>query len=594
MHKFIDWQELPFKKTSGKEKLRCPACDSQRSDKKDKSLQVDHNEGYGKCHYCEALTFREDTSKRNKTYADLEPVKGISYSDKFLNWVNKERGISKETLEALYVSEEMAYQPAKGKEMNSITFNYYEGSKLVQKKFRSPLKDFSASKGGKPILYNINASVGAEELWIVEGEFDVLALYEAGIKNAVSLPNGANDSDEYWANSEKYIKDIASFIIATDNDKKGIEMRERIAQRLGRWRCKFVEWAGKDANDDLRSGDLQTSIQNIQEFPVGGTYTVGDLYTSLLDLHKNGLPETLSPKKECFGELHKVFSVMRGHLVTVTGIPSHGKSSFTDWYLLNLIQEQKMKMSVFSPEHSPMELHLSKFAQLALGKSFFGDTDRATVQDLHRFKEWANEKLYFTSAENGDFPTWSWLFDKFKEQIYAFGIDVFVIDAFNKVMLDKGEEGKAAIDSVLTRLTLFAQMHNCIIFLVAHPTKMKKDANGRYEIPSLYDVSGSADFRNQTHDGFSIYRYFPDQEQEGYNVFMNLKTKFDFQGKIGGTVNFEYDLRSGRYFAMGHRKYYDDMTKPTETQSSLDSLPVSKKSTTFAEALENPEDDLPF
>jgi len=593
MHNFIQWDELPFKKTSGKEKLRCPACDSQRSDKKDKSLQVDHNEGYGKCHYCEALTFRESTTKRNKKYTELEAPTGISYSEGLLKWAKEERGLDKETLEALYVTEEKHYQPAKGKDMNCITFNYYEGSSLVNKKFRSAAKDFSAVKGGKPILYNINATIGAKELWIVEGEFDVLALYQQGIKNVVSLPNGANDSDEYWANSEKYIKDIGSFVIATDNDEKGIEIRERIAQRLGRWRCKFVEWKNKDANDDLLSGDLETSIQSIQEFPVGGTHSVGDLFSNLLDLHKNGLPETISPQKECFGELPKVFSVMRGHLVTVTGIPSHGKSSFTDWYLLNLVQEQKMKMSIFSPEHSPMELHLSKFAQLALGKSFFGH-DRATVQDLHRFKEWANEKLYFTSAEDGEFPTWSWLFDKFKEQIYAFGIDIFIIDAFNKVLMDKGEEGKAAIDSVLTRLTLFAQMHNCIIFLVAHPTKMKKDANGRYEIPSLYDVSGSADFRNQTHDGFSIYRYFPDQEQEGYNVFMNLKTKFDFQGKIGSTVNFEYDLRSGRYFAMGKPRYLDDMTQKKVEQKQLTSLVNKEISSTFSESLETPTDDLPF
>ena len=30
---------------------------------------------------------------------------------------------------------------------------------------------------------------------------------EAGYKNVISLPNGANDNDDYWINSEKYLKE---------------------------------------------------------------------------------------------------------------------------------------------------------------------------------------------------------------------------------------------------------------------------------------------------------------------------------------------------------------------------------------------------
>lgn len=607
MNVFIDWKELPFRKQTGKEKLRCPECDDRRTDKRDKSLQINHDDGYGKCHYCEALTFRDDNNygKVGKTYADIKDDVSncVKYSSPFLKWIKEERKISEETLRALYVSEEMHYQPKRGKEVNNIVFNYYEGSKLVNKKFRSGGKDFTSISGGKPILYNINSVIGQDEIWIVEGEFDVLALYEKGIKNAVSLPNGANDNDDYWANSEKYIKDVKSFIIAVDNDEKGVEIRERIAQRLGRYRCKYIEWNNKDANDDLIDGSIEKSLTNAKKFPIGGTHTVEDLYDSLINLHENGLPQTLSPKKDCFGELPKIFTVMRGHLVTVTGIPSHGKSSFTDWYLLNLTQEYGFKMSLFSPEHSPMELHLSKYASLAIGKPFFKNSSRITKQDLYRFKEWANEKIYFTSSENGDFPTWSWLFDKFKEQVFGYGVDIFAIDAFNKVVMDKGQEGKAAIDAVLTKLTMFAQIHNVIIFLIAHPTKMKKSENGLFEIPTLYDVSGSADFRNQTHDGFTIYRYFETEETEGYNAFINQKTKFDFQGKIGGQVNFEYDLETGRYFAKGHPKYLEDMTleKSREKQSEIDleveyskPLPISKDNADFTEEHPFGDDDYEF
>lgn len=588
---FIEWDSLEFRKSSGQEKLRCPECDDIRTDKRDKSLQINHNGGYGKCHYCDALTFREDSQygKTDKTYTYLDvPEEDKSvYSEKFLEWVKDSRGITEDTLKQMYITEEHHYQPARGKGVNNIVFNYYEGSKLVNKKFRSGGKDFTSISGAKPILYNINAAIGAEELWIVEGEFDALVLHQIGIKNVVSLPNGANDSDEYWKNSEKYIKDIESFVIAVDNDEKGIEIRDKIAQRLGRYRCKYIEWKNKDANDDLIEGCIEDSLKSAKRFPVGGTHTVSDLYDGLLDLYKNGLPDKFSPKKECFGKLKDVFTVMRGHLVTGTGIPSHGKSSFVDWYLLNLIDDYDMKASIFSPEHSPMSLHLSKYSSLAIGKPFFKNESRLSEQELMRFRDWANEKIYFTSPDNGDFPTWSWLLDKFKEQLYAYGIDMFVIDAFNKVTMDKGQEGKAGIDAVLTKLTMFAQMHNVIIFLIAHPTKMKKGDNGLYEIPTLYDVSGSSDFRNQTHDGFTVYRYFSTEERSGYNVFVNQKTKFDFQGKIGGMVEFEYDIETGRYFAIGHPTYNEDMTKRKEEQQSQMDLqptytqPISKENADF-------------
>jgi twinkle protein len=55
-----------------------------------------------------------------------------------------------------------------------------------------------------------------------------------------------------------------------------------------------------------------------------------------------------------------------------------------------------------------------------------------------------------TAPEKNESPTWSWLFEKFKEQIYGYGIDVFVIDAFNKVLFDKTGENRHLISEVLT------------------------------------------------------------------------------------------------------------------------------------------------
>ena len=191
-----------------------------------------------------------------------------------------------------------------------------------------------------------------------------------------------------------------------------------------------------------------------------------------------------------------------------------------------------------------------------IGRSFWKDKTakdgskvaRITKQEIDEYEEWANEKIYLTGAEGDTLPTWTWLIEKFKEQMYSFGINIFVVDAFNKVLLPKGNKIDE-INNVLTKLTHFSQSNNVAIILVAHPTKMKKDEKTKeYEVPTLYDVSGSADFRNQTHNGFTIYRHFEKDNQEGYTVFYNMKTKLLYQGEIGAKCEFSYSLINGRYY----------------------------------------------
>jgi len=563
MNNFINWEALDLKKQSGKEKVSCPTCQSEKQRKGDTSIQINHAEGFGKCFRCESLTFREDESKEVKNKQYKLPVQTwknhTELSDNLVKHIESTRKINQHTLNAMNITEEMFYQPKKGKEVNNLVFNYFEKDVLVNKKYRDSQKNFTQSSGTRSIFYNINASIGENEVWITEGEFDVMALHQIGIKNAISVPNGANDNDDYWINSKEYLRDVKKFIIAVDMDEKGKSLRDKISQRLGRYRCEFVEWKGKDANDDLISGDLRESVKGRTRFPVSGTFSVSDLKSGILDLYDNGLPDTLKPKGYYFREFRDCFSMMRGQLTVGTGIPSHGKSNFTDWLVLNLIKDHDMKGSWFSPEHSPMKLYHTNLMEKVVGRNFWKDTQttqgvapRITKPEIDAYEKWANEKIYLTGAEGSTLPTWDWILEKFKEQMISYGIDIFVIDAFNKVILPKGNKIDM-INEVLTKLTHFAQSNNVLIILVAHPTKMYKNDEGIYDVPDLYSVSGSADFRNQTHNGFTIYRSWEDQEKgiEEGTTFYNMKTKYNFQGKIGSAVDFNYCHTNGRYYEKG-------------------------------------------
>lgn len=594
---FIEWKNIEH---NGRKRALCPNCSHTRTkNKKDRCLSINHDKGTAYCHHCEAVSFRDDVQEETEKSYKLPVQTWRNYtnlSDKMVKYLES-RKISQATAIKLGWTEETYYQPAIQKKVTNLVFNTFEGETLVNKKYRSGSKNFTQSAGTKSIFYNINSAIGKEKVYIVEGEFDVAAMIEAGIKDVISVPNGANDNDEYWKTSEKYIKDVKHFVIAVDNDDKGKILRDKIAQRLGRFKCSYLEFEGKDANDDLKAGKLLKTINNEIRFPVSGTFKISDLYNGIIDLYKNGLPDTLYPKSKYWQGFKDCYSVMRGQLSIGTGIPSHGKSNFTDDYVLNLINDYDLKASWFSPEHSPMSLYHTNLSEKVTGKNFWGKVQgekvqRVTEDELQAYREWGNEKIYLTDCEAGELPTWDWLLKKFEEQMYSFGIDIFVIDAFNKVLLPKGNKLEQ-INIVLTKLTHFAQANNVIVFLVAHPTKMQKNQEtGLYGVPTLYDVSGSADFRNQTHNGYTIYRHFYNEQLgiEAETEFFNMKTKFSFQGEIGSSVKFKYCLENGRYY-LGNiepKGYLWDINNEPEVIEDSNALPFMSPEDAFS------NDDIPF
>lgn len=585
---FIEWKDIDH---NGRKRALCPKCSHTRNkNKKDRCLSINHDKGTAFCHHCEAVSFKENIADETKKDFKLPIQTWKNYTNLSDNMVKylESRSISQNTAIKLQWTEEKYYQPAMQKEVNNLVFNTFEGDVLVNKKYRSANKCFTQSPGTKSIFYNINSVIGKDEAYIVEGEFDVAAMYEVGIKNVISVPNGANDNDEFWKQSEKYIKDIKHFIIAVDNDEKGNQLKDKIAHRLGKYRCSYILFNEKDANGSLQNKTLLKTLKTIQRFPVSGTFKVSDLKSGILDLYENGLPETMTPKSSSFKGFKDIFTVMRGQLCTGTGIPSHGKSNFTDWYVLNLVNDYDLKASWFSPEHSPMSLYHTNLMEKVIGKNFWGKVKgvkvpRISKEDIDNYEDWANERIYLTDCVDGEFPTWDWLFDKFKEQLYSFGVDIFVIDAFNKVLLPKGNKLEQ-INIVLTKLTSFAQSNNVLIFLVAHPTKMQKNDEGLYNVPTLYDVSGSADFRNQTHNGYTIYRYWENVEtgQEDETEFYNMKTKFNFQGNIGESIKFKYYANNGRF--------YSDGIEPTYSFLDKNDLPRIEPK----DAFEDLENEIPF
>ena len=82
------------------------------------------------------------------------------------------------------------------------------------------------------------------------------------------------------------------------------------------------------------------------------------------------------------------------------------------------------------------------------------------------------------------------------------------------------------------------------VWIVAHPTKMYKTNNGKYPVPTPYDISGSAHFRNKADNCITIWR---DLEDEHKQVEIHVqKIRFREVGKIG-QKNLGFNVTTGRY-----------------------------------------------
>jgi twinkle protein len=125
------------------------------------------------------------------------------------------------------------------------------------------------------------------------------------------------------------------------------------------------------------------------------------------------------------------------------------------------------------------------------------------------------------------------------------GIDCLLLDPFNYIENDSTEDSSNEKIGILLRtLKKFAVKNNVLVVLVAHPRKMDRTSAG-YNVPRLYDISGSHHFFNVPDWGLAVHRSFQNGQKDPVEVHIQ-KIKWHFRGKLG-RVDYEFDRGSGQY-----------------------------------------------
>lgn len=555
---------------SGNRKVFCPQCHEQRRDKRDKSLSINLATGEFNCHYCGfsgCAAEKEAWEKEERPWRNAAPIRrekpvykkpaprqSVPISNKALAWF-KSRCISEQTLTAMKITEGLEWMPQKNGQVNTVQFNYYRNGELINTKFRTGDKCFKLVSGAELIPYGIDNIKGKPECIITEGEMDALSFFECGRTDVISVPNGANANLDYLDDYiEEYFEDKGTIFIASDTDTKGVILRDELIRRFGAERCRVLEYGEgcKDANEHLIKygrDSLLRCIANAPEIKLEGVFTVSDFEQSLDALFEHGMQKGVVIGHDNFDRLCS-FETKR--LCIVTGIPGSGKSEFIDEIAERLNIRYGWRFAYFSPENAPLAYHASKLIEKFTGKRF--SKDSLTFGEYKQVKQHIEQDFFFI-APNNDYRV-DTILEKAKFLVRRKGIKALVIDPYNRLEDEsEGQNETKYISRLLDKLTNFAQMNDILIILMAHPTKQPKNKDGIIEAPTLYDISGSANFFNKTDFGIVVHR---NRIENTVEVHIQ-KVKFRHLGSCGTAV-FKYNLNNGRYtpFTNGVEPVWDN------------------------------------
>ena len=537
----------------GKTQGTCPLCSQSRKKghQQLKCASYDWKRGLGTCHNCNS-TFQLHTYKRkgmsNKVYVKPEQ-KVIEYniSTKIEEWF-KNRGISSKTLKELKVTEGLEYMPQTNKQENAIHFNYFIGSELINVKYRDARKNFKLYKGAEKIFYNINSIVGSDSCVIVEGEIDALSFHEAGITNVISVPNGAaltNNNLEYLDNCIDYFEDKKKIILALDQDEPGQMLKQEFIRRLGAEVCFIVDFNEcKDANEYLvkhGADKLNDLVLKASPVPLENVSTLADIEDELLDFVQNGFKPGFQVGLENFD---KIFSTYTKQFITVTGIPSSGKSDFVDQMVVGYNENYGWKTAFASPENQPTYLHAHKLMR-KVWKDMPSKEDIGSEQ-WKRVRDHVNDNFFFIDMDKYTLES---VLRKGAELVKRKGIKCLVIDPFNKVRdVNGNESGDVNVYTLeyLQKIEIFAKKYDVLVIIVAHPTKMYKDKDGNIEEPTMYKIKGGGEWYDASYHGILVHRDYINKTVKA----KVLKVKFQNLGENGAEAHFKWDPRSGCFLPL--------------------------------------------
>lgn len=579
-------------KLSGHFYCICPECSSTRKAKnqKKKCLLVDLETKRFRCFNdgCDYEGYIATGKAANKTYQKPTPIPAVKdpITDEWARLFFK-RGISLDTLRKYRClttdyafPDDIEYgenNTQKWHKSSAMVFPYYYKGELLYYKYRGLKKQFAMSKDPQLIFWNIDCLFDCtngkyknkEEIpycIVCEGEVDALTWLECGYEYVVSVPNGAskNSSEEYVDRCIVLFDKVKVVYLSVDADAAGSGLRQKLARRFGKDRCKIVDYSfqiktsegereAKDINEVLENYDKEAvkyCFDNAHWHPIRGVKTMRDYEVELDDVYKNGRKPF---KKIGLTALDEIFTWNDGRALTViSGAPQSAKSQLSFNVAVRLAYFYQMKWAVFSPETGDSDAIAQRLIEILTGEVM----EKNNVWKLPQLnsskyawaKSFVNQHFYIICETEMEEMTFDNFLTTCEKLVKTHGINGAIADpvnSFEDMFGAAGEMMSKGLNDNLVKAKTVRAKHDLHLILVPHPIALR----GKTRLETSYDINGGAGWNNHADNILLSNReYGTAQYSNGFrgdNIEIIVdKCKFAHAGKKG-EVKFAYHVPTG-------------------------------------------------
>jgi len=231
-----------------------------------------------------------------------------------------------------------------------------------------------------------------------------------------------------------------------------------------------------------------------------------------------------------FRSIDNYFKIIKPSFNLFTGTPNSGKSSLTLEIAMRTSREHGFKYMIFSPEHSSA-VNLKRLVEKYCKKPFdHMFSNRASETEVMEAIDHIHEHFLFVDKRE-DSPDIDWILERARACHQEFNIDGLLLDPYNEINPNRASlREDEHISLLISKIKRFNRETDTCTFLVAHPTKQIRNADGIFTVNSLYDVSGSAHWNNKADVGIIVTR---DYENHTTNIRIAKIREIDVQGNVG-------------------------------------------------------------
>lgn len=402
-----------------------------------------------------------------------EFIKALDHNTSALEYLKTERGLTTETITYFKLGYDLT--------RDAISIPIYKNGQLVNIKYRflNPKKiKYSSERGAETWLYNDNGlDIGKQKecILIVEGEFDLMSVYQSGIKNVIS-PASGKDSYGIWI---ERLDNIPKIYIAYDEDKGGKETAMKMADRLGVDKSFEVSYP-KDINDANEYFKLHTQEEFKELIKQAKPYYnyqfkgLGDIIESLRTPVDNDITTQFIPNVK----------IEKDWLVVVSGSTNSGKTSL----ILNIADDivKKDKPVLIMPFERGIDSIGKRFMSVMYNKTSEDFTYLSNDEWTDIIKECIETPLYFSVPKKQD------VIDTILKSKRLFDTRVVIVDHLDYLIRHVGGNREAEIANTLQELKRVAEEHKIIIIIVSHIRKIEQAGSTIKRKPNMDDLKGSS------------------------------------------------------------------------------------------------------